>query len=116
MMSKAIRPRSIDAIAQRLIATREAFGLSQLEFAIRAGIPGNTYNQYERARSRPSLDFAVRLCEIYGLTLDWIYFGDIRGLRHDLAVSILNELNPDHSRDIAGKGLPHHVLPPSHEK
>ncbi len=88
MTENYFRDRSVSAIASRLILTRKALGLNQLQFGKRAGIPDNTYNQYEKARGRPSLDFAFRLCDTYGLTLDWIYFGDPSKLPYDLAMAI----------------------------
>jgi transcriptional regulator with XRE-family HTH domain len=81
--------RSVEAIAKRLRATREALGIKQAEFAERANIPNNTYNQYEQAKGRPSLDFAFKLRDTYGLTLDWIYDGDPSGLPHRIAKNLL---------------------------
>jgi transcriptional regulator with XRE-family HTH domain len=83
---------SRQAIAQRLIATREALGISQAELCRRAGIATNTYNQWERAIIRPSLDHAVRLVQAFGLTLDWIYLGVLSGIPHRLAVKITQRL------------------------
>lgn len=77
--------KSLDAIAQRLELTRTALGLSQSEFADRAGIARNTYNQWEKAKGRPQLDGAIALCQTYNLTLDWVYFGDKSGLSYALA-------------------------------
>ena len=76
---------SLDAIAHRLMMTRLAYKLNQKQFCERAGIKTNTYNQYEKAKQRISLDFAIQLCEAYGLTLDWIYRGDPSGLKLQLA-------------------------------
>lgn len=76
------------AIAERLRLTRAALDLNQSEFAARAGIAGNTYNQYETGKFRVSLNNAMRLAKTYRLTLDWIYFGDNSGLRYDLADAI----------------------------
>jgi transcriptional regulator with XRE-family HTH domain len=83
--------RTFEAIAQRLIATREAVGLKQSEFAKRAGIPVNTYNQYERAVSQPRIDYAFALCDTYGVTLDWIYNGDPSGLPYRLTQELFKE-------------------------
>ena len=80
--------RSVEAIAERLIASRKAIGLKQAEYAERAGIPNNTYNQYEQAKGRPSLDFAYKLCDAYGLTLDWIYNGDPSGLPYRITKNL----------------------------
>ncbi len=69
-------------IAQRLLAARIAQpgDLDQTDFAKRAGIAQNTYNQYEQAHRRPSLDNAIKLCRTYNLTLDWIYLDEAGGL------------------------------------
>ena len=75
---------SIQAIAERLIATREALGYSQSEFADDAEISRNTYNQWEKKRGRPSLDKAFQLCDQHMITLDWIYLGNPRGLPSDI--------------------------------
>lgn len=80
--------RSKAAIGQRLELTRRAIGMAQGEFAERAGISRNTYNQYEQGVNRPQLEAAFKLSDTYRLTLDWIYFGDPSGLRFDLAETI----------------------------
>lgn len=77
------------AIGARLVVTREALGYSsQTDFADKAGLAQNTYNQYETGAKRPSLDFAIKLCRAYGITLDWIYMGDPSGLPYKLADAI----------------------------
>jgi transcriptional regulator with XRE-family HTH domain len=62
------------------IAAREATGNSQIDFARGAKIAQNTYNQYETAMRRPSLDNAIKLCKAYNLTLDWIYLDNSSGM------------------------------------
>lgn len=84
-----VNTRSIEAIAKRLRQTREALGMKQAEFAERANIPNNTYNQYEQAKGRPSLDFAFKLRDTYGISLDWIYDGDPSGLPHRIAKNLM---------------------------
>lgn len=76
----ALKGEDLDAIALRLRATRGALGLKQSSFCTQAGIAANTYNQWEMAKIRPSLDGAILLCRTYALTLDWIYRGDPSGL------------------------------------
>ena len=75
-------------IAARLRVTRQAFGMGQYDFADRAGIAGNTYNQYEQAKKRPTIENALALCRAYGLTLDWVYAGDPSGLPYKVADAI----------------------------
>jgi transcriptional regulator with XRE-family HTH domain len=76
------------AIAARLRLTRRVIGLGQYEFANRANIAGNTYNQYEQGKKRPTIENAMALCHEYGLTLDWIYAGDPGNLPYTLAKAI----------------------------
>ena len=93
-------PYSTAAIAKRLIATRLALGFeSQVEFCRAAGVAANAWNNYETARSRPTLNVAVQLCDRFGLTLDWIYRGDAGGLPHRLAGALIA---PANRRDPAG--------------
>ena len=73
---------------QRLQITRDALGLTQREFADRAGIAANTYNQYEAGVNYPKIDLAIEICTTFDLTLDWIFRGDPSGLRYDLADAI----------------------------
>lgn len=68
--------RSLPEIGKRLKDTRLALGMNQDQFARLAGIAQNTYNQWERGKSRPRLDEAIRLCDAHKLTLDWVYLGD----------------------------------------
>lgn len=76
------------AVGERLRLTREALGLAQNEFANRAGLEANTYNQYERGKNMPNLDAAHALCDTHNLTLDWVYRGDPSNLRYQLADAI----------------------------
>jgi transcriptional regulator with XRE-family HTH domain len=85
-MAQAPHIRSLDAIAERLRMTREALGIKkQKEFAERADISPNTYNQWEKGRVYPDLQYVIRLRDEYGLTLDWIYLGDPSGLPYRIA-------------------------------
>lgn len=73
--------KSLTMIAARLKDMRRAFGVEkQGEFAARAGIARNTYNQWEQGQRRPDIDNAIKLAETYGVTLDWIFLGSPRGL------------------------------------
>lgn len=76
--------RSKQGVAYRLRLTRAVLGGSQKDFAARAGLNGPTYNQYETATTYPSLDEAHRLCDMYKLTLDWIFRGNASTLRRDV--------------------------------
>lgn len=80
--------RDAAAIGHSLLLTRQALGLAQKDFADRAGLAANTYNQYESGKNVPAIDRAHSICDAYQLTLDWIYRGDPSGLRYQLADAI----------------------------
>ena len=89
MSDLGLPPTSPQAVGKRLRLTREALESAIGAFAASAGIPINTYSQYENGKRVPKLDFAIRLCDRYELTLDWIYRGDPSGLKYNLAGKII---------------------------
>src|SRR5262245_21292143 len=72
-----IDPASTAAVAHRLKVLRVALGLTSTEICRRIGssTQGQTYINYETGYRRISHEHALRLCEEFGLTLDWIYRG-----------------------------------------
>jgi transcriptional regulator with XRE-family HTH domain len=88
MAEDLINSREKTGVAYRLELTRQALGFEQGEFAARAGIANNTYNQYKQAVNAPTMAMAHRLCDAHGLTLDWIFRGDTSALRRRLADAI----------------------------
>ena len=91
------KPTSKKAIGIRLELTRLALGLGAGDFANRAGIAKSTYSNYASGEREPKLDLALKLCETYELTLDWIYRGDPSGLKYALADKI-NQVRRERNR------------------
>ena len=89
MTDLGLPPTSPEAIGLRLALTRKALGMTPGVFATNADIPKNTYSQYESGTRVPALPFAIRLCDRFELTLDWIYRGDPSGLKYTLADQII---------------------------
>jgi transcriptional regulator with XRE-family HTH domain len=84
--------RSNEAIGARLELTRKALGIrTQKDFAERAEIEANTYNQWVKGKARPDLTYAWRLRDEYGLSLDWIYVGDLSGTPYQLTRLIMDQ-------------------------
>lgn len=81
-------PTSDEAIGARLELTREALGLSQREFAKAGEIGETAYSNYKKGARETPIHFAIKLCDHFDLTLDWIYRGDPSGLRYRLANKI----------------------------
>ena len=88
MNARKDNPLSRAEIGRRLSLARAVIGSGQADFAGKAGIAQNTYNQYERGKKRPSIDNALKLCKTYMLTLDWIYRDDPSGLPYRFADSL----------------------------
>lgn len=82
------RPSRMQSIAERLELTREALGLTPAQFARRIGISPQAYNNYIGLRRYISLDQAEKICLSVGVSLDWIYRGDMQTMRLDLASKI----------------------------
>lgn len=69
-------------IGARLKRLREAFrpDLNLKEWAELHGINRTQYNNWEKGVRRITVDEAQKLCDLYGLDLDWIYRGKLDGL------------------------------------
>jgi transcriptional regulator with XRE-family HTH domain len=88
--SRSTRP---EAVGKRLELTREALGFAtQREFyaPIRRG--ASSSSMWESGERYPSIQNALLLCLEYGLTLDWIFRGDISSLPHKTALKIKAEM------------------------
>ena len=70
---KAATNRLRTETGQRLRLTRRALGLSQEDFAARAGMSQNMYNQVEQGKKGLSVESAIAFCNAYKLSLDWIF-------------------------------------------
>lgn len=66
-------PESLKSLGNRLAQTREALGVSAAELCKNIGCKPNRWSQYEGGKRKITLDVAERLCDEYGLSLDWIY-------------------------------------------
>ena len=82
-------PTSPAAIGARLRSFRDILGLTQHTFARRAGLTQQALAQYESGKRRPTVEIAAAFCDTYGLTLDYIYRGDVRGLPRELLREVL---------------------------
>lgn len=85
--------KSIDAtdpelVAGRLKAVRKYLGLTQAAFAEAAGFQRNAYQMVEGKKQTLSRDMLIGLCVRYGLTADFILFGEVHTLPFHLATAL----------------------------
>lgn len=72
---------STAAIARRLKATREALGYpTQNEFAKALGVDRSSYNLFENGKRRLTNDVALKMRRKFGISLDWIFCGEVSQL------------------------------------
>lgn len=77
-----------EAIAARLKRIREILDLDQKTFAAKAGFLPQTYGPFETGKRDLTLDAAKKLRKAYGVTLDFLFFGNIGDLPHRIAAHL----------------------------
>jgi transcriptional regulator with XRE-family HTH domain len=85
--------KNTDPVARRLALTREILGLTEKEFAERAGMILSRYHLWETGRCPISLNSAMAICDAHGFTLDWLYRGKTQGLPWQLVVKVAARTN-----------------------
>ena len=75
-------------IARRLIAVREHFQRNQTDFAEDLNVAKNTLNGYEKAKRPLTIETARRIRDRYGISVDWLLFGDVGQPSHDLVIKL----------------------------
>ena len=76
---------SAENVAIRVEFLRSFFGMKQNAFAEAIGATGAQYNNWKGGRQRMPLAQALKLQELYGVTLDFIYLGRANSLPADIA-------------------------------
>src|SRR5262245_66621511 len=86
MARRSRDPTTVEEIAERWPVTRRALGHSQVAMARLMGSAtvGQAWENYEAGRRRISIDHALALCRTCGLTLAWIYQGQMDSLPKNL--------------------------------
>lgn len=76
MPHRDIDPSSYLAIGTRLSHLRRVLGFTQVEMAEKLGMTGPRWANYETGTSRIPVDEALKLVQMIGVSLDWIYYGN----------------------------------------
>jgi len=73
-------------IGARLVKLRVTIdpGITQKDWAKRHHFSATRLNNWELGARRIPIDEAELLCQRYGLTLDWIYRGNVSGLAENM--------------------------------
>lgn len=81
------------AVGRRIKALRQRAGLQQQQFAKRLHIAKSTLHGYESGNRPLTVETMRRLRREFGVTLDWLLFGDMRVTGHDLMLEIGPQTN-----------------------
>lgn len=90
-----------ERVGRRIRALRIVWEISQSEMARHMGVVPHAISQVESGIYRPSADLEVRIKAAFGVTTDWIKFGDIVGIPSDLARRLAKALHLLESGKIA---------------
>lgn len=83
-----IENASVENVAKRLVWLRNFLGLSQRDFASAIDVLPSQLNNWEKGRHRLSLEGALKINEIFGTTLDFIYLDRRNSLPHEMVVAL----------------------------
>ena len=75
-------------VGANLRMAREVKGASRRDWTLQFGVAANMQSQWESGANYPDLFFLIRLCEDYGLTMDWFYRGDKSGVISSLSSAL----------------------------
>lgn len=85
-------PSAPDAVAHRLLLLRRALGHTQAFMAGLLGSAPQAWANYESGGRLISISLAMKLCAVTGVSLDWIYRGNMAMLPAELAEKIQIEM------------------------
>lgn len=83
-----MEPDSNEAVGKRIIALRERAKLQQQQLAKQLHITKSTLNAYEQGKRPLTTESAKRLRRRFGVTIDWLFFGDMQVTGRDLMLEI----------------------------
>jgi transcriptional regulator with XRE-family HTH domain len=78
-------------VGKRLRQARPALRLTSKDFAASIDVRPNTYSQWETGSRLMDIMSVTALADRYGLTLDWLYRGDVDTLPHALARKLIEQ-------------------------
>jgi transcriptional regulator with XRE-family HTH domain len=83
-----MEPDSDEAVGKRIIALRELTGLQQQQLAKQLHMAKSTLNGYETGDRPLTVESIRRLRRRFGVTVDWLLFGDMQATGRNLMLEI----------------------------
>lgn len=88
-MSRSRSNQELVQVGARLKAARLALGLSQKDLYEAIGVKAAAWNHWESGKRMPDPMVMAELYRLHGVTMEWIYAGDPKGLPFGVAQTIL---------------------------
>lgn len=85
---EGMEPDSDEAVGKRIIALRERTGLQQQQLAKQLHMAKSTLNGYEKGDRPLTVESIRRLRRRFGVTVDWLLFGDMQVTGRNLMLEI----------------------------
>lgn len=92
-MNRARGNEDLAAIGNRLKAARMALGLSQKDIYETLGVKAAAWSHWESGKRMPDPVVMFDLYKRHGITLEWIYGGDPKGLPFGVAQIVLKAVS-----------------------
>jgi transcriptional regulator with XRE-family HTH domain len=106
--------RSMIEVGRRLHALRSALGLKAKDICAQVNVEPNTWSQWENGRRMADLNAMMRVYDLFGADLNFIYMGSTSSMPHELALRVREQLSrtaPPPDAEIAAmlkrRGLSH---------
>ena len=80
-------------VTPRIIKVREALGFTKAEFADRIGIDRSSYTKIEKSEKPLLPRNAIRIWELWGVDMNYIYLGRVDGLPDRLSSALISNRN-----------------------
>ena len=92
--ARAMKSNGIDraAVGQRLDALRRTVDLNRITFAAHIGLDSSSYTKIVRGDIGLSSEVAFRTAQKFGVTMDFIYRGDLSGVPETYRAAVLKYL------------------------
>ncbi len=92
-MKRFLTDTGPEYVAKRLQLFRKSLGMRQVDLARELGWSQQKWGEWENAKRLPNLRDMIELAERYGVTLDYIYRGDMSRLPDWMAREIRGIIN-----------------------
>lgn len=79
-------------VGRRLVALRKALDLKAKDMCGQVNVEANTWSQWEKGKRLAPVDAMMRVADLYGADLNYIYMGSTSSMPLELAIKVRDQL------------------------